>query len=87
VQRGKALLIEAVINAADGDDSDDQGPDADDQLSPDNLVKPAEWPEGMNWGTLSLDTSCTPADPTVRKRSPLGLTRPPGGPTDDHETA
>ena len=64
VQRGKEMLIEAVINAADGDDSDDQGPNADDQLSLDDLVKPADWPEGKNWGTLSIDASCTPADIT-----------------------
>jgi hypothetical protein len=25
--------------------------------------------------------------PLHQERSPLGLTRPPGGPTDDHETA
>ena len=64
VQRGKAMLIESVMNAVDGDDSDDQGPNADDQLSLDDLVKPADWPEGKNWGTLSIDASCTPADIT-----------------------
>jgi hypothetical protein len=58
------MLIEAVMNAADGDDSDDQGPNAADQLSLDDLVKPADWPEGKNWGTLSIDASCTPADIT-----------------------
>jgi IS5 family transposase len=42
VQRGKAMLIEAVMNAVDGDDTDDQGPNADVQLSLDDLVKPAE---------------------------------------------
>jgi hypothetical protein len=53
-----------VVNSAEGDDSDDRGPDADDQLSLDDLVKPADWPEGQNWGTLSIDASCTPADIT-----------------------
>ena len=62
VQRGKEILIEAVMNAADGDDSDDQGRDAESQLSLDELIKPADWPEGRNWGTLSIDASCTPAD-------------------------
>jgi hypothetical protein len=27
-------------------------------------VKPADWPEGKNWGTLTIDASCTPADIT-----------------------
>jgi hypothetical protein len=27
-------------------------------------VKPADWPEGMPWGTLAIDASCTPADIT-----------------------
>jgi IS5 family transposase len=57
VQRGKAMLIEAVMNAVDGDDSDDQGPNADVQLSLDDLVKPAEWPEGKN---LALSASMPP---------------------------
>jgi hypothetical protein len=64
VQRGKAMLIEAVISNADDEDSDDQGPKADDQLSLDDLIKPADWPEGKNWGTLTIDASCTPADIT-----------------------
>jgi len=64
VQRGKAMLIEAVMNAADVDASDAQGPTADDQLSLDDLVKPTDWPEGDNWGTLTIDASCIPADIT-----------------------
>ncbi len=27
-------------------------------------MKPVDWPEGKNWGTLSIDASCTPADIT-----------------------
>jgi hypothetical protein len=27
-------------------------------------VKPADWPEGKKWGTLTIDASCTPADIT-----------------------
>jgi hypothetical protein len=27
-------------------------------------VKPVDWPEGKNWGTLRIDASCTPADIT-----------------------
>ena len=64
VQRGKAMLIEAIMDDSDGIDSDGQGPSADDQLSLDDLVKPADWPAGKNWGTLSIDASCTPADIT-----------------------
>ena len=30
----------------------------------DDLEKPADWPEGKNWGTLTIDSSCTPADIT-----------------------
>jgi hypothetical protein len=35
-----------------------------DQLSLNSLIKLADWPEGKNWGTLSFDASCTPADIT-----------------------
>ena len=58
------MLIEAIMDDSDGIDSDGRGPSADDQLSLDDLVKPADWPAGKNWGTLSIDASCTPADIT-----------------------
>jgi hypothetical protein len=64
VERGKAMLIEAVVDASDVDDSGGQGPSSEDQLSLDELVKPADWREGKNWGTLSIDASCTPTDIT-----------------------
>lgn len=64
VQRGKEMLIESIKNQVDDDDSDQQGPNAGDQLSLDDLVKPADWPEEQNLGTLSIDASCTPADIT-----------------------
>ena len=63
VERGKAMLMEAVASISD-DDADDPDADAGNQLSLDELVKPADWPEGKNWGTLSIDASCTPADIT-----------------------
>ncbi|MCP9773840.1 transposase [Synechococcus sp. Tobar12-5m-g] len=65
VQRGKEMLIEAAASQSH-DDYDSSGDDKDDgdQLSLDGLVKPADWPEGKNWGTLSIDASCTPADIT-----------------------
>jgi hypothetical protein len=64
VERGKAMVMEAVASAAEDQNSDDPGANADNQLSLDDLVKPADWPEDKNWGTLTMDTSCTPADIT-----------------------
>ena len=48
------------------DDSDDPDADADagQQLILDELVKPADWPEGKNWGTLTIDACYMPADIT-----------------------
>ena len=63
-ERGKAILIEAVSSLEDDGDSGDPDAEAGNQLSIDDLVKPADWPEGKNWGTLSIDASCTPADIT-----------------------
>ena len=55
------MLIDAVMSAPDTDDSDD---DSGSQLSLDDFVKPADWPEGKPWGTLTIDASCTPTDIT-----------------------
>jgi len=55
------MLIDAVMSAPDTDDSDD---DSGSQLSLDDFVKPADWPEGKPWGTLTIYASCTPADIT-----------------------
>jgi hypothetical protein len=63
-ERGKAMVIEAVSSPRDDGDSDDPGAHAGTQISLDDLVKPADWPEGKNWGTLTIDASCTPADIT-----------------------
>ena len=63
-ERGKAMVIEAVLSLQDDDNSDDPGADAGTQISIDDFVKPADWPEGKNWGTLTIDASCTPADIT-----------------------
>jgi hypothetical protein len=62
-ERGKAMVIEAISSLND-DDSDDPGTDEGTQISIDDFVKPADWPEGKNWGTLTIDASCTPADIT-----------------------
>jgi IS5 family transposase len=68
-ERGKPMVMEAVEARQDEDDSDD--PDANAATSSQSMtVKPADWPEGKNWGTLSIDASSTPADltyPTVLK--------------------
>lgn len=53
---------EAVVSQQDVEDTNEPSAYADNQLSLDDIVKPADWPEGMNWGTLSIDASCTPAD-------------------------
>jgi len=63
-ERGKVMVMEAV--AARQDDDCPHGPDAgaSSQLSLDDFVKPSDWPEGRNLGTLTIDASCTPADIT-----------------------
>jgi transposase, IS5 family len=69
-ERGKAMVMETVASRQDDDDTDDPDAGAGSRLSLDDFVKPADWPEGMNWGTLTIDDSCTPADithPTVLK--------------------
>ena len=58
------MVIEAMSFLPDDDDSDDPGADAVNQISLDDFVKPADWPEDMNWGKLTIDASCTPADIT-----------------------
>jgi hypothetical protein len=64
VEFGKAMVMEAVATKAEENNSDDPGADNDNQLSLDDLVKPVDWPENKNWGTLTIDASCTPADIT-----------------------
>jgi hypothetical protein len=56
------MVIEALSSLPNDDDSDDPGADAVNQISLDDFVKPADWPEDKNWGTLTIDASCTPAD-------------------------
>jgi transposase, IS5 family len=63
-ERGKAMVIEAMSRLQDDDNPNDPGADAGTQISIDDFVKPADWPEGKNWGTLTIDASCTPADIT-----------------------
>lgn len=63
-ERGKSMVKEAVASIQDEDDSGDSDDDAGNQLSLDDFVKPVNWPEGKNWGTLTIDASCTPADIT-----------------------
>ena len=58
------MVMEAVSTHPDDDGSDDPGAGPGDQITLDDFVKPADWPEGKNWGTLTIDASCTPADIT-----------------------
>jgi IS5 family transposase len=65
VQGEKVMLAEAVASQredGDGSGGDDSG--GCDQLMAGSLIKPVGWPEGGNWGALSIDASCTPADIT-----------------------
>ena len=63
-ERGKALVMEAVSKLPEDADCDDPGADARSQLSLDELVKHTDWQEDKNWGNLTIDASCTPADIT-----------------------
>jgi hypothetical protein len=58
------MAMEAVSTHRDDDGSDDPGAGPGNQITLDVFVKPADWPEGKNWGTLTIDASCTPADIT-----------------------
>jgi IS5 family transposase len=55
------MVIEAVSSLQNDDISDDPSADAGTQISIDDFMKPAYWPVGKNWGTLTIDSSCTPA--------------------------
>lgn len=63
VERGKAMVMEAVSPHPD-DGSDDPGAGPGNEITLEDFVKPADWPEGKPWGTLTIDASCTPADIT-----------------------
>jgi hypothetical protein len=45
-ERGNAMVIKAVASLPNDDDSDDPGADDGNQISLDDFVKPADWPEG-----------------------------------------
>ena len=65
VQRGKQMLLEELEQRSTDEDQDGGTPgDAGEQLALDELIKPPDWPEDENWGTLTIDASCTPADIT-----------------------
>ena len=58
------MLMKAVASLPDNVESDDPDTGSDQQISPDDFMKLADWPEVKNWGTLTIDSSCTPADIT-----------------------
>jgi IS5 family transposase len=45
-KRGKAMVMGAFMARKGDNDPDDPGANAGDQLSLEDLVKPADWPEG-----------------------------------------
>ena len=63
-ERGKDLVKEAFASVQDKNNPDDPDDESGSQLSLDDFVKPADWPEDKNWGTLTIDASCAPADIT-----------------------
>ena len=63
-EQGKATVIEAVA-ARPVDDGSDPDASAGNQFSIDDFVKPFDWLEEKNWGTLSIDASSTPVDITT----------------------
>jgi IS5 family transposase len=63
VERGKAILNKAV-SSLQNDISDNPSADAGTQFTIGDFVKPADWPEAKNWGSLTIDASCTTADIT-----------------------
>lgn len=44
-ERGNAMVMEAMSSLQDDDNSNDPGADAGRQISIDDFVKPADWPE------------------------------------------
>jgi transposase, IS5 family len=65
VQRGKAMLVEALAYQADDDELGGSNPGrGGDQFVLEELIKPADWPDDKHWGSLTIDASCTPADIT-----------------------
>jgi len=63
-ERGKAMVMDALALQQNDDGPHDPDAGVGSQLSIDDFVKLADWPEGKNWGTLSIHASCTPADIT-----------------------
>jgi IS5 family transposase len=49
-ERGKAMVMEALTSQQDDDDTHDPDPDSGNQLSLDDFVKPADWPDGKPRG-------------------------------------
>ena len=64
VERGNAMVMEAVPPNPDDEGSEDPGAGPGNQITLVDFVKPADWPEVKNWGTLTIDASCTPDDIT-----------------------
>lgn len=62
--RGKAMVMEAVDALPDNEEPDDPDAGSGKQISHDDLVKPADWPEDKNWGhSASMPLVCQPTSP------------------------
>ena len=62
--RGKAMVMEAVASLPDNDESDDPDAGSCKQISLDDLVKPADWPEDKNWEhSASMPLARQPTSP------------------------
>ena len=59
-ERCKALVLEVLASLLD-DDSDDPDADSGEQILVVDFMKSSGWPLDKNWGTLTIDVSCTPA--------------------------
>lgn len=56
-------MIEAVASPPDDGSPNDPDAEARNQRSRDDR-KPADWPGGQDWGMLTIEAGCTPADLT-----------------------
>lgn len=57
-ERGKDQVKEAFASVQNKNNPDDPDDDSGSQLLLNVFVKPADWPEDKNWGTLTIDASC-----------------------------
>jgi transposase, IS5 family len=54
-ERANAMVMEAVASRSEDDDPGESESDSGQQLTLGELMKPEDWTEANNWGTLSID--------------------------------